>query len=339
MTEKEKYLNDYPKPITLKSTENIFKQMKNNICKIHLKNGNKGTGFFCKIKYNNESLSVLMTNNHILDNEILEKEENLTISINNKKKNIELKNRNKYTNVDYDITIIEIKNKDNINSYLELDDDILENISNIPYINESIYIIQYEGEKEEASVSYGILQNIDEEEKYAFEHLCSTKKGSSGSPILNIKNNKIIGIHKGSHKNNNIGTFINYPIKEFIDINNISDELLFRDGIFSFLNEKQKLNLIIYNKKLQKLLRVDIEDYKRISGKYKIGKRKGNGKGKEYILKRTNLIFEGEYINGKRNGKGKEYENDKLIFEGEYLNGKKWNGIIYNPSDNMEFDI
>ena len=42
------------------------------------------------------------------------------------------------------------------------------------------------------------------------------------------------------------------------------------------------------------------------------------------------LIFEGEYLNGKRNGKGKEYNNiGKIIFEGEYLNGKIWNGEIY----------
>ena len=36
------------------------------------------------------------------------------------------------------------------------------------------------------------------------------------------------------------------------------------------------------------------------------------------------LIFKGEYLNGRRNGKGKEYHNNgRLIFEGEYLNGKR----------------
>ena len=35
-------------------------------------------------------------------------------------------------------------------------------------------------------------------------HLCSTDKGSSGSPILNINNNKLIGIHRGA---NNIHEF------------------------------------------------------------------------------------------------------------------------------------
>jgi len=55
--------------------------------------------------------------------------------------------------------------------------------------------------------------------KHNFNHKCSTEGGSSGSPILNI-NNKLIGIHKESHQNNcNIGTLLNYPIKEFIKLN------------------------------------------------------------------------------------------------------------------------
>ena len=49
-----------------------------------------------------------------------------------------------------------------------------------------------------------------------------------------------------------------------------------------------------------------------------------NGKAKEYD-DFGNLIFQGEYLNGKKNGKVKKYDewNGKLIFEGEYLNDKK----------------
>ena len=130
--------------------------------------------------------------------------------------------------------------------------------------------------------------------------------------------------------------------------------------IFSFLERKRLFKLIIYNKNLQKTVKINIEDYKKISGKYKIGKKDGigkvyklntkilkfegeylkgkkNGKGKEYDDK-GKLVFEGEYLNGKRNGKGKEYYyNGKLIFDGEYLNGKRngkgkqydhWNGKL-----------
>ena len=63
-----------------------------------------------------------------------------------------------------------------------------------------------------------------------------------------------------------------------------------------------------------------------------------NGKGKEYD-EDGKLEYEGEYKNSKRNGKGKEYWNDHLIFEGEYLNDLKWNGIGYDLSNNITFEI
>ena len=91
------------------------------------------------------------------------------------------------------------------------------------------------------------------------------------------------------------------------------------DEVLSFLNEKQKLNLIIYNKHLQKTIGININQYKYCWAKrekYKIVEE--NGKRKEYDVKTNILLFEGEYLNGERNGKGKEYNyNGKLIFEGE----------------------
>ena len=112
-------------------------------------------------------------------------------------------------------------------------------------------------------------------------------------------------------------------LKKKVNIEDIKSTYILKD-IFSNLNKKLKLNLIMYNKQLQKRLSVDIEDYKEASGKYKIAEK--NGKGREYKLNKKELIFEGEYLNWKKNGEGKEYHKDKIIFEGEYLNGKKWNG-------------
>ena len=92
--------------------------------------------------------------------------------------------------------------------------------------------------------------------------------------------------------------------------------------IFSYLNDNKKLNIIINNKTLQKILEVNIQNYKNISKRIKLGER--NGKGKEYLKKNKKIIFKGEYLNGKRSGKGKEYYDDgKLKFEGEYLKGKE----------------
>ena len=96
--------------------------------------------------------------------------------------------------------------------------------------------------------------------------------------------------------------------------------------ILSNLNEKKKLDLIKYNNQIKKRLKIDIQNYKKSSGKYKIDGINGNGK--EYIIKNNLLIFEGEYKSGKRNGKGKEYKEGFLVFEGEYKNGKRINGNI-----------
>ena len=63
----------------------------------------------------------------------------------------------------------------------------------------------------------------------------------------------------------------------------------------------------------------------------------GNGKVKEY--ESGNLIFEGEYLNGKRNGKGKGYFQRKLEFEGEYYNGKRWNGKGYHKNGNIKYEV
>ena len=49
----------------------------------------------------------------------------------------------------------------------------------------------------------------------------------------------------------------------------------FINYVLSFLEGKQKLNMIIYNKHLQNKFGIDIEDYKEISGKYKIDGKNG----------------------------------------------------------------
>ena len=45
-------------------------------------------------------------------------------------KNLDLKGRKYFTNKEYEATIIEIKEKDNIQNYLELDDLIIDTIIN-----------------------------------------------------------------------------------------------------------------------------------------------------------------------------------------------------------------
>ena len=87
---------------------------------------------------------------------------------------------------------IELKENDGIKDYLELDDNILKNNEDIYYENKSIYILHYLYGND-ICVSYGLLNRIS---KYDIIHACSTDNGSSGSPILNLENNKVIRIPK-----------------------------------------------------------------------------------------------------------------------------------------------
>jgi len=109
------------------------------------------------------------------------------------------------------------------------------------------------------------------------------------------------------------------------------------EEIFSFLDKRLKMNIIIYNTQLQKILGFNMQDYKETSGKYKEGKK--DGKGKEYKLNTHILIFEGEYLNGKKI-KGKEYyDNGNLRFEGEYLNGKRIReGKEFYDNEKLKFE-
>jgi len=61
---KEKYIENSVNPVSIEGLEKILFQMKNCICKIYKNDGTKGTGFFCRIPFPDESnlLHVLFTN-------------------------------------------------------------------------------------------------------------------------------------------------------------------------------------------------------------------------------------------------------------------------------------
>ncbi len=116
---KEKYIKNSPEPLSIDAIEKILEQMKKYVCKIY--NGKEGTGFFIKIPYKNSTLTVLITNNHIIEEQDIIDNKIITIYLNYEKKerNIKLDNeRLWYTNKDLDTTIIEIKeNNDNIHFF------------------------------------------------------------------------------------------------------------------------------------------------------------------------------------------------------------------------------
>jgi len=219
---KEKKIRNSPEPVNIAGTKAILEQMINCICKIKIREAS-GTGFFCKIPLGkNESLNVLMTNYHILDEKYYEDNKEIHLLLNDEKEAFAidlLTERKTYFNKEYDIAIIELKEEDGIKNFLELDDNLFKEKEKVFYEGKSIYVLQYPYGRN-ACVSYGLSINI---EKNDIKHTCSTENGSSGSPILNLENNKVIAIHKEaglSNFNFNKGTFLKFPLNNFMEEQN-----------------------------------------------------------------------------------------------------------------------
>ena len=234
------FFENSPQSISLQSTIKIKEQMETCIFKIFVTNlGLIGTGFFCLIPFQNKNLPVMITNNHVLNEETLKKEQFIPIELNNLNIRIQINdNRKIYTNKKYDITIIEIiPEKDNIFNFLELDEEITFN-RDIEYFElhlkrSSIYLLY---SAQSLLVSYGILKNINEER---IIHFCNTGEYSSGAPILNLSKNKVIGIHVGAKSKYNIGTLLKYSINEFI---NLHKDYIISNGVCSE-NNINKINI------------------------------------------------------------------------------------------------
>ena len=147
----------------------------------------------------------------------MDKEKIIKIYINKKARIIKINKESKiYSSNDniYDIMIIKLDEDENdINNFLEIDQNIFLNNSESSYKNENIFILHFPN-SEEAKVSYGNgLEMIDNK---SIKHKCNTDACSSGGPILSDITHKVIGIHKGyiQRKNYNIGTFLKFPLLE-----------------------------------------------------------------------------------------------------------------------------
>ena len=225
-------LEDHVIPISMEQMKYILNQMEKSIYKIKCNIGS-ASGFLCLIPFPTKLnlLPTLITNNHVLSEKDIAIKQKIQCLL---KDDFEFKtiiideNRKKYTSEKYDTTIVEIKPKDDnidINSFLEIDEGIFEENLNQKYQHKSIYTLHFP-KSGEIKVSYGTIKYINEK-NYYIGHLCSTSGGSSGGPLLNLNNYKVIGVHKGGIEKDkiNAGTLIKAPIEEFYNnYNNIKKE-------------------------------------------------------------------------------------------------------------------
>ena len=152
--------------------------------------------------------------------------------------------------------------------------------------------------------SPGIIKSVAED-NYNILHTCSTDPGSSGDPILNKRDYKIIGIHKGADKNKDInyGSLLKKPLEEY-------------KKLFS---EKDIKNLDKIDNKINGLVNGNmyIDDIKDLNNK--------NSKNDEILIQYK--------INDLEN----YYSGDTEIFGREFVeNNKSFCKIIYN---NNEYDL
>ena len=266
----EDYIVDNYPMSSIETLENIINIMKSSICKISINNGQQGTGFFCNINLNDwEILRVLITTDFFIDGNDFVPGHKINISLNEgkiKKEIIIEENRKKYTNQEFGITFIEIKSKDGIKkeSFLDIDENIYDKSPKEYLKRLPIFLLQYpNGDK--IKKSEGLIINL-KENNYTIEHLCKCDICSSGGPLINFNNNKVIGIHKdfGDGPEWNLGIFIKAPIEKFketlehiennqnlqeennININNLMNNMNINmnNNFMDFNNNMNNMNMI-----------------------------------------------------------------------------------------------
>ena len=333
---------DLPKSSKSLSLEEMFtsiKQMENSILKIKCNSDSgAGTGFYCLIEakdWTSFPLRVLMTNNHVLGENSIKNGEIIKYSLNNNKINMQItidESRITYTNKKYDITIIEIKEKDGINkdSFLEIDNQIFNNNPNECFRDKAVYLLHYP-KGYEIKRADGLIKFIKESN---IEHYINSEKGSSGAPILNLKNSKVIGIHKGAAKegqNWNVGTLLKGPIEELRNIIKIKKQNIINkideniQKIDKQVNIKRKINENINNLDDSNNIK-SINENKNIKDK-KLEKKDNNElkikeiekeKEKENLISILKYDKELEEIYWKKQKKREEFEYEVKKKEQEY---------------------
>ena len=218
--------NSQSSSIPFKKEDVISYQQKNHICKIYmyLENILNGisNGFFFFFSYPDKDhlIHVLITTYRTLSENSFKDNNEIKLSLGNDESNKTIvidKNRKIYMSKEYDTTIIEINpEKDKINNFLELDENLLKDNSSEIYNQNKIYLICY-GKDNKMDLYYGDIKDIDGEKIF---HLSDTESGSGGCPILSLPSHKVIGIHLGrTDQEYKKGILLNYPLKEFMEGN------------------------------------------------------------------------------------------------------------------------
>ena len=301
----EKNIAGQANALPIRVSQQLGQFAQKRICKIKISNGEAtGTGFFCTVNIDEWDYSlkirVLTTNYHVLPENDIKQGKKIIFSKNDDEQKYEImidEKRKIYTSEKYDITMVELKREDNIepDSFFEIDDNIKNQDYN--WKNKDIYLLHYPKGKE-MNFSLGKIKNIVVDDNLSeIQHLCDSDHGSSGGPLINSENYRVIGIHKGGAKkyNFNCGTLLKEPIIEFT--NQIKNKNNNNNKIKE--NKNKEINIIEEKKEEEKKEEEKKEEEKKEEEK-KIEKKEKNIKKEPY-----NVFIENK-------DKEKEKDNNNL---------------------------
>ena len=318
----EVYTGQKPIPI------DIINKASKSICKIIITINKKditGTGFFMKI---DKIKKYLVTNYHVISKDNIYNDITLEI-YNHKKMKLDIDNRDiKYFEKQKDITLIEIKNNDEIFNDIEfLDYDSNYTKGYYIYINTDVFSIGYP-EGGSAAYSNGKITKLNE---YEFEHNISTSNGSSGCPIILLNNNinllQVIGIHKDGNESKkiNYGTFIG----EIFNNNIYSEDIINTNLVNSSKNIEN--NEMLYPNidffKSLKIILIDVELKLVIS----------DGNQKNYNSEANTLIDSDQILKFKDNNKAMNLIKKLKFFETIIIiNAEKFVDFVILFNENLK---
>ena len=208
--EKER-INQTYMPHAVSISESSSKKLYNAIVRIIIKineiDSMVGTGFFLRYKLKNKTKNYLITCNHVIKESFIKEKKVIKLYYGEKDKEkffeIKLDKGERFIKCfdeQFDVTIIEILKKDEIgeDKYLLPNFDYKNGYDN--YKGKCFYLAGYPGDSknQERKVASGQIKELLE--KPEFEHTLDTINGFSGSPICDINNLFVVGIHKSGCK-------------------------------------------------------------------------------------------------------------------------------------------
>ena len=191
----------------------IDEQQQKSICKIRINYDDIGYGFLALSPLTNKKILVAKIDSSYL----LSKENDIKLIINNKDPILLMSNEQRliYSNGNFNITILELKESDGINeeNFLHFDFVGKENNNMIRnYKGKEIYIIPY---KTKSKIIYPLGKIIDIEDNEKFVHDCKDlDKDPIPFPVFSLDNYKIIGINESINK----GIFLKNILEEFNEL-------------------------------------------------------------------------------------------------------------------------